>query len=274
MHMTIRFAKDPVKKPAGLIFYMKGYKDSTPVACDEHLTDSGHIYKMFRSIGTEYYMADDIEWLGEDYKDKNATVVLISNANDDLMLPIKFTCDVICQGKILPHRINQHKHFNMIVEFFNFQRGEVNMLEKHERKIAVGNNPHEEAYKSADYFIPWSNAFKMAKMRSSPSAKTVELDMTLKVRVPRDSDALLGTYFDYLLNDSKKTVQALITDLVAKDIAKAKKYVALAKGDEKFQQSVIKMIRDDHEKESGALKRKCEAQEREIEQLKQMISNN
>ena len=272
LNVTIEMAKQRDKTPDGFLVMIKGHKDAVPMACSNHLTDNGQIYKLGQINGANIYSADELGWVGEEFENANATVVMLPPDREEISVPIKFTCNNQCQARILPYRANVYKHFIWSMIFFKFIDGNMIIIDRDEKKISICDNPAATAYKGTDYNVPWSNAFLIAKHQAPEAAKYIELNMELKVKVPRDAEQFLGTYFDALLNDSKKLVQANLNDAVVKDLQKVRRHFFLIKSDEKNCQERIKIINDGHDREVSALNAKCHDLEAENKKLKKEMA--
>ena len=268
MCLTVKCSEMLDKKPAGVVIFIKGSNGAIPKPCDKHPSDNGCIYKCYQPVGANYYMADELNYMREDFKGKNATTVIIDNHDSDTVIPISYTCDNLCQFKILPQRTNSYKYFTLCISFFKFEAGQMVMLDKLERKISIVNNPSQDAFRSSDYHTPWSNSFAMAKKETPPNNKHVELNMSLKLKIPRDAEVVMGIYFDTLLNNTKKIMQAQVNDLIHKDLLKAKKHVALINDEKKSNANLIRIIRSDYNKDVNLWRQKCIKLEDDVRRLK------
>ena len=247
MLVDVKTSKNPVVKPNGMIISILADSDekTAPKPCLEHPSDTNSIFKIYKLDDYSCYKTKDVGWINKnDYSSDSFTLIFDDSAmeKENITMPMKFTCNTICQLDILPQKHLAYKFFNLEFQFFKFNMdGSIKFLEKGVRKIFVGDDPDADMKDDQGLINKWSDKLD-TKRRSGEDLGCIPLDMDITIDIPKEAADITGKYFETLMEDTKNALQNIAKEMISKDIQKAIRHKNLMKEEYKNRNQALKNL--------------------------------
>ena len=263
-------ARNKEMRPEGAMIYIVGSDDakSIPKGCETHPTIDGRMLSITTSDASVKKMDNAMDWYDETRDRKQPIYILFEGDKSLIQLEARFMCNNACHYDIMPYKTNVLKYFTLKVEFFKRGDGAFNIINETSRKISVGQNPRAEAVAGIDKGYKWSDNFKKNLAKTPAAAKQVNLELDITVKVPKEAEKWLGEFFETTIFDTKKAIQNIANELIAKDISKAKKHEMIMKKEEKEFETEKKWRNEMHDKVVDAWKNRCAELEAKLNAMK------
>ena len=263
-------ARNKEMRPDGAMIYIVGSDEgkSIPRSCETHPTIDGRMLSITANDASVMKMDNAMDWFDEERERKKPIYIMFNGDKSLIQLEARFMCNNACHYNIMPHKANVLKHFAVKIEFFKKENGAITLVNETTRKISVGQNPKTEAAAGIDKGFKWSDAFKKNLAKTPTSAKQVNMELDITVKVPKEAEKWLGDFFETTIFDTRKAVQNIANELIAKDITKAKKHETIMKKEEKEFEMEKKWINEIHDKIVESWKERCTELESKLDSMK------